>query len=802
MLARKTIFPLLITLILCFVTVRISEANFEGTIGTRFTITGSEFGIKKPKVYVEYEKRPGVIKKMNAKVEIWSETSITCLWTKQLPSGTYNLLVQPTIKGASPIAEGTFTIMNPIIDKVTPDIVGVYPDTIPSGETITMTGQFFGSKKPVVYLKDLDTSKRKRCRLLSSTMDPATGASSLNFIVPGKTLNIDEIVLQTQVGESSFTYPQEPLTNWTVRNPSSVDFPVDMKKIAYGKGLFVAVGGGIYTSLDGMDWTKRYSDNTLRDISYGNDIFVAVGFDGAILTSPDGITWTYRNPDIPYLSLDAVTYGNGTFVAVGMNGTILTSPDGVYWTVRDPQVNEPLQGVAFGNDIFVAVGIHGTIITSSNGIAWTTRDSGTPDSYLSGATYGNGIFVVVGYYPDGIILTSSNGIAWTVGDSGTVNALKNVTYSNHLFVAVGDNGAILTSPDGVTWTARESGIDNSFTGITYGNGTFAVVGYGGISTSSDGVTWASRSSGTTKDLNAVAYGNGTFVAVADSYNTIVTSPDGITWTYRPSGTKEGIRQIAFLHNTFIAIGRGYTGSSILTSPDGIEWAIRYSDPNVYLNGVTYGNGIFVAARGNGTTLTSTDGTEWTVINSGITDSLNGITFGNGTFVVVSSFGGIYTSPDGASWTPRGSGTSQPLYDIAYGDGAFVAVGRNVVCISTDGLAWTSETLSSDTSRFPSYPSLTKVVFADSQFVSLGRIIHEGPSPGSWSFKTALFSSDDGAIWTKKSFGSVPLFDSPYGFHGLSGIAYGNDTIVAVGSYGTIAQSDPLDAFYTGTPPSQ
>ena len=152
--------------------------------------------------------------------------------------------------------------------------------------------------------------------------------------------------------------------------------------------------------------------------------------------------------------------------------------------------------------------------------------------------------------------------------------------------------------------------------------------------------------------------------------------------------------------------------------------------------------------------------------------------------------------------PEESGTSQPLSDITYGDGIFVAVGENIVCSSTGGLAWKSVVLSSDSSRFPTYPSLSRVIFTGGIFVSLGRIIHEGITPGSWRFTTALFSSADGAIWTRKPFGSVPLPDSSFGPPPLSGIAYGNDTIVAVGRDGTIAQSDPLDSFYTGTVPSQ
>ena len=738
---RKTIFLFPLTAILLFVTVGISEADFQGTIGTRFTITGSEFGIEKPKVYVEYERRPGVIKKVFARVEEWSDTSVTCLWTKPLSPGTYNLWVKPNIKGADPVPEGTFTIMNPVIDEVTPDTLSV-------GDTITMNGQFFGNKKPIVYLKDLDSSKRKRCRVLNSTMDPATGASSLAFVVPKWTSNNYEIILQTQVGETSFTDPLDPLSHWYLRNPSPVDFP-SMSAITFAKGLFVGVGSGIYTSSDGIAWTARSSDNTVVDITYGNGIFLAVGINGSILTSPDGAEWTARDSGTTNW-LYRVTFGNGIFVAVGDNGTILTSPDGITWTARDSGTTNWLYGVTFGNGMFVAVGNHGTILTSPNGITWTVRNSGI-DSYLNGVTYGNGIFVAAGYDPGGIIITS---------------------------------------PDGIIWTARDSGIDSYFTGVTYGSGTFIVVGYIGISSSADGIIWISRTSGTTRDLNDVTFGNGTFVAVGAYGTTIVTSPDGIIWTYRNSGTIKNIAQVKYFNNTFVALA-GDTRNTILASPDGIEWTTRYSETDVYLSGVTYGNGIFVVVGSNGKIVTSPDGVEWIVRDSGITDSLDGVTFGNGIFVAISNLGTIFTSPDGVSWTSRKSGTSHPLYDITYGNGTFVAVGKNVVCTSPDGLVWKSARLSSDTLRFPTYHSLSKVVFADGIFISLGGIIHDGSTPGSTTFSTAIFSSADGVIWTKKSFGSIYLSDYPYGFHALSGIAYGNDTIVAVGREGTIIQSDPL-----------
>src|SRR5207247_8029446 len=56
------------------------------------------------------------------------------------------------------------------------------------------------------------------------------------------------------------------------------------------------------------------------------------------------------------------------------------------------------------------------------------------------------------------------------------------------------------------------------------------------------------------------------------------------------------------------------------------------------------------------------------------NNLNGITYGNGQFVAVGASDTIVTSADGVDWVLRQSGTTDWLSDIAYGNGEFVAVG--------------------------------------------------------------------------------------------------------------------------------
>jgi photosystem II stability/assembly factor-like uncharacterized protein len=166
------------------------------------------------------------------------------------------------------------------------------------------------------------------------------------------------------------------------------------------------------------------------------------------------VNWTRRTSGGN--DLHDVTYGNGLFVAVGQNGTILTSPDGARWTARASGADNFLSGVTYGNGLFVAVGV---AVRSSS-------------SWLSG------------WLPGPTMLTSPDGVTWTEQTSPTNNELKDVTYGNGLFVAVGEDGTILTSRDGVDWTEQISPTNNSFLSVTYGNGRFVAVGiYGTILTS-------------------------------------------------------------------------------------------------------------------------------------------------------------------------------------------------------------------------------------------------------------------------------------------------------------------------------
>ena len=112
-----------------------------------------------------------------------------------------------------------------------------------------------------------------------------------------------------------------------------------------------------------------------------------------------------------------------------------------------------------------------------------------------------------------------------------------------------------------------------------------------------------------------------WVVIVNQYGTILTSADGITWTLRTSGTNDNLNGVTYGNGTFVAVGGSsynpWGHSEILTSSDGIIWTSRTSGAYIVIStGVTYGNGTFVAVGYFGSILTSADGITWTIRTSG------------------------------------------------------------------------------------------------------------------------------------------------------------------------------------------
>jgi len=136
----------------------------EGTIGTEVWIPNDGYGLKKGKV---------LIGTRALKVISWTDTLIHCRLSKALSPGVYDLTIKPKEpKGVAPsVMDSFFSVMPPEIELLSPDSGTV-------GETITIEGKFFGTKKGKV------TIGGKSCKVTSWTMEPMTGMSTIHFLVP------------------------------------------------------------------------------------------------------------------------------------------------------------------------------------------------------------------------------------------------------------------------------------------------------------------------------------------------------------------------------------------------------------------------------------------------------------------------------------------------------------------------------------------------------------------------------------------------------------------------------------------
>jgi hypothetical protein len=161
----------------------------EGTIGTEITILGSGFGTRKGKV---------LIATTSLKILDWSDGLIRCLLSKALPPDTYDLTIRPQIKGSSPI-----TIPNGFTVKA-PEILSVDPSHGAQGAGSTIRGNFFGTKKGKVTLGG------KNCKVLKWTMDPTSGESEIQFVVPKRlTPGVNELKIINGMGSDTVNFTVE-----------------------------------------------------------------------------------------------------------------------------------------------------------------------------------------------------------------------------------------------------------------------------------------------------------------------------------------------------------------------------------------------------------------------------------------------------------------------------------------------------------------------------------------------------------------------------------------------------------------
>lgn len=481
--------------------------------------------------------------------------------------------------------------------------------------------------------------------------------------------------------------------------------------------------------------------------------------------------WQWRYPRPQGLALLAVTYGDDLFVAVGESGTVISSSDALNWTLQTYWQFPSLKGVAYSAGLYVAVGDAGTILISTNGAGWAPVASGVTRHLraVAGNPDWNGTgfarFVAVG--EQGTALGSKDGVTWTAVPTGVTNNLNALVCSNGIFAAVGDSGTVIVN-DGGTWERRTPPTALNFTAIGACSQGFV--------TSCDGLV-----------KGGVSYYTSNALLFSDS-------PLLLTWTNVLTGAGN-LRIAGFAAAGGVAVGVGspinYLGmfypGVVMTSTNGTQWGtLDFSTSEYSLYAATWGKGMFVAVGARGGILVSTDSTNWTHANGHNSTTIcaaasngdvciasagplhfdyavsfrppclllstNGgdwnpsplslpamwsLTVFSNTFYGVSGYS-VYSTQDGLQWVQplmppySGSVTGSPapiLRGIAQGNGILFAAGdRGTIVVSTDGVGWVDRSIAVG-------PNFNTAAFGNDVFVAAGDRVATSPDGVTWGRAT-------------------------------------------------------------------
>ena len=310
------------------------------------------------------------------------------------------------------------------------------------------------------------------------------------------------------------------MSNYSITNVSNIEFNgilgVPSKSI-----IVLADGTNLTTFLNDIQQGSPFSitPGIIYDITYNNSLWIAGGAtDGYTYYSIDGSNWT-KNESSQTLqgggNINNIIYADSKWIAVGT--TIGYSSLGYTWA-KSGNFTSPLMCIGYNGSRWVIGGEYG------NG-----NELGDPDWTLA--------------YTDNIISGTLTPIIFN-GFSEKANRILYANNRWVAIGHDSNNGEIKYSDNGTTWSnaVNTCNLDQPFfataeaTALAYGNGYWLVGGKSYIYRSSDGINFSNlHAYGGNYDIYDIKYESGsTFYLTKHDGSTILTLEkslnNGITWT--------------------------------------------------------------------------------------------------------------------------------------------------------------------------------------------------------------------------------------------------------------------------------
>ena len=281
------------------------------------------------------------------------------------------------------------------------------------------------------------------------------------------------------------------------------------------------------------------------------------------------------------------------YVAVGDQGALLSSDDAVTWTTRTGGTSVALSDVAFGGERYVAVGQAGTILESSNGVDWRTASSPSSRDLNAVVHHIDRFYAVGGDASAGAeTLVSFDGVTWTRPEiTPPLHVLTDLASDGSDLVAIGTyqgsapTFGLFAWQEGTGWDQRidGTGLSLGYVAVAAGAPSFAIIGLGGSASTDDTVDWTQAPIFTPEAMRGLAFTQAGWLAVGDAGQTL-QSNDATAWVAHPTGAAIGLRGVATSGSLHVAVGAAGT---IFTTGDGVTWTQQTSPTTANLRAVTH-----------------------------------------------------------------------------------------------------------------------------------------------------------------------------------------------------------------------
>jgi photosystem II stability/assembly factor-like uncharacterized protein len=538
----------------------------------------------------------------------------------------------------------------------------------------------------------------------------------------------------------------------------------------------------------GASTSRLYNGRRMMACDPTGQIWIQVrGHQGTVFRSTDfGRTWLdLGRPDQlagvanTFYDTYCVIYALGRFIIYAgpaettiANGVTIASTNGYTWSRI--ATNGILTGV---------IDSATNSLTNPSNISSTGVNQVTEGPVVVGARWATTNNVV--YSTDGVNFVQQSVVGFT-GNAWFVDYFP--TYGSGTFIMTDNANHIITSTDGISWAATITIPFNARNIALIGSTFYAVSQAGQIYSSTNLTTWTLLVTLSNNAFNNhLLWNRGSLLFYFDPTNGLVrTSTDGVTWASRVNMTNDAS---LFLGNNYFWV---WDQNNAYRSEDGINWTFR--------NAASGGNNILASAAGQAnfvtggatsiTTSPFTDTVFWTGRTNPVAGSIRDMEYNTSTstFLLVTDNGRIATSADdGINWAAVNNpwAGSVAATGTGFNGSRWVVVGNSgtQVLLSTDnGVSFTAINLTASTGQ-----NMNGVTFTTSnRWFAVGNA------------GTMAFSTDNGSSWTTMPTTRWRTF---WGGKGApptlawNSIAFGNNTIVAVGDRQIAYSKDNGDTWY-------